>query len=185
MREIALPLSWQRRALVITGVADPESWFSEEELAMARTHRLPQRQRQWMLSRIAAKELARRRGGQAASSTVERSLRLSFSHSHGFAAAAMDDHAVGIDVERVRILDPRAAHLFLSAEEEAAMRSCSIDNAILHFWCAKEAAWKQLGGAITTLKQVPLRMIGESATGIRFDRAETWGTDEVVVALTI
>ena len=78
----------------------------------------------------------------------------------------------------------RAAHLFLSAEEEEVMRSCRMENRLLHFWCAKEAAWKQLGGSVTTLKQVPLRLIETNEHGLQFDCAETWVTGEVVVALT-
>ena len=96
----------------------------------------------------------------------------------------MDDGPVGIDVEKLRSIDDRAAHLFLSPEEEEVMRSCSIANRLLHFWCAKEAVWKQLGGSITTLKQVPLRLLDLTETALRFDRAETWSTDEVIVALT-
>ena len=185
MRRIVLPQSWQLRALVITDVDEPESWFSEEELTIAYSHRLPQQRRQWMLSRIAAKQLAGDRGQQAALEwNVERSAGLSFSHSHQFGAAAMDDGPVGIDVERLRVIDERAAHLFLSAQEDEAMRSCGIENRLLHFWCAKEAAWKQLGGSVTTLKQVPLRLLEVSESGLRFDRAETWVTGEVVVALT-
>ena len=185
MRRISLPQSWQQRALVITDVTDPESWFTEDELAVAYSHRLPQRQQQWMLSRIAAKQLARDRGQEASLQLkVERSTALSFSHSHGFGAAAMDAGAVGIDVERLRTIDDRAAHLFLSAEEEEAMRACRIAERLLHFWCAKEAAWKQLGGSVTTLKQVPLRLLEVSESGLQFDRAETWATNEVVVALT-
>jgi len=186
MRRIPLPQSWQTRALVITEVDAPEAWFSEEEIAVARSFRLPQRQRQWMLSRIAAKELARQRGASEdlREMLIERSPGLSFSHSRDFAAAAMDGAPVGIDVEALRPIADRAAHLFLSSEEEEMLRSCSIANRLLHFWCAKEAAWKQLGGSVITLKQVRLRLLDTTEAGLRFDRAETWSTEEVVVALT-
>lgn len=186
MRRIVLPLSWQTRALVITDVDGPEVWFSKEELATARSFRLRQRQEEWMLSRIAAKELARQRGASRdpREMRIERAPGLSFSHSRGFAGAAMDEGPVGIDVERLRTIDGRASHLFLSDEEQEQLAACSIENRLLHFWCAKEAAWKQLGGSVKTLKQVPLRLMDQSEKGLRFDRAETWSTEEVVVALT-
>lgn len=186
MRRLALPPSWQPRALVIAEVGAPEEWFTDQELALARAFRLPQRREQWMLSRVAAKELARQRGDRrpVREIVLERSPTLSFSHSRGFAAAAMGDAPVGIDVEALRRIDERAAHLFLSSEEEEAMRNCTIADRLLHFWCAKEAAWKQLGGAVVTLKQVPLRLLGATERGLHFDRADTWSTTEIVVALT-
>ena len=185
MRRLVLPQSWQTRALVITDVAEPEAWFNDEELTLARLQRLPRRRRDWMLSRIAAKELARERGGDWSNAAlIQQSAELSFSHSHGFGAAAMGHGPVGIDVEKLRSIDLRAAHLFLTPAEETVMRSCAIDNPLLHFWCAKEAAWKQLGGSILTLKQVPLRLLDATRMGLRFDRVETWSTDEVIVALT-
>lgn len=186
MRQLDLPPSWRSRALVIANVDDPVAWFSEEELIVARSFRLRQRREQWMLSRVAAKELARQRGDRrpVLEIALDRSPTLSFSHSRGFAAAAMSDAPVGIDVEALRTIDERAAHLFLSSEEEEAMRSCTIADRLLHFWCAKEAAWKQLGGAVVTLKQVPLRLLGATDRGLHFDRADTWSTAEIVVALT-
>ena len=64
------------------------------------------------------------------------------------------------------------------------MESCTIPHRLLHFWCAKEAAWKQRGGSIPFLKGVPLTMLAENDDGLRFDAAETFAVDDVIVALT-
>ena len=63
------------------------------------------------------------------------------------------------------------------------MRNQTVAHRALHFWCAKEAAWKKHGGAIATLKQVPLRVISTSADGVLFDDAETIAIGNVIVAL--
>ena len=181
MIELALPSAWRDRAIVIRDVDDPESWLRDDELAIARAFPREKRRREWMLARVAAKMLARRRGlGDVA---VERPL-VSVSHSGPWAAAAIDIAPVGIDVEVVRDVSERAARHFLTSEQTAQMESCTIPHRLLHFWCAKEAAWKQRGGAIPFLKGVPLTMLAENDSGLRFDAAETFAIDDVIVALT-
>jgi 4'-phosphopantetheinyl transferase EntD len=179
MKIVALPPAWSERVLVVTQVEDPESWFAPDEVP---EFALKKRRLEWMLSRIAAKELANRRGAEIGDVTTHSST-LSLSHSRGFGAAAMDDGPVGVDIELPREIKRAAAHLFLDDDETAAMERCSIPFAMLHFWCAKEAAWKQGGGRIPTLRQVRLRLEEERADGLRFDRVETF-IGEIVVALT-
>ena len=128
-----------------------------------------------MLSRVAEKEL-RRRGGAG--------TYVSYSHSGSFGGAAVDVQPVGIDVEVIRDVPVRAGHLFLSESEESAAAQCRIPHAMLHFWSAKEAAWKQFGGAVPTLKRVPLTLLQESSEGLIFDLVETRFIGDVVVALT-
>jgi phosphopantetheinyl transferase len=179
MIELALP--WGDRAIVIRGVDDPESWLRDDELAVARAFPREKRRNEWLLARVAAKMLARRRGlGDIA---IERPL-VSVSHSGPWAAATIDVAPVGIDVEVVRDVSERAARHFLTEGEIAQMGSCTIPHRLLHFWCAKEAAWKQRGGTIPFLKQVPLTLLSQSETGLLFDAAETIAIDVVVVALT-
>jgi phosphopantetheinyl transferase (holo-ACP synthase) len=172
MRVVALPESWP--ALVIAGVEDPRAWFSEDELAAIDAFPREKRRAEWMLSRIAEKEL-RRRGA--------RGDCVSYSHRGPYAAAAVGAEPVGIDVEIAREIRPQSAHFFLSEEEEDAARRCAIDLALLHFWCAKEAAWKQRGGATPTLKRVPLRLLREHERGLVFDGVETWRADDVIVSM--
>ena len=84
----------------------------------------------------------------------------------------------------VRDIDERATHLFLSDDEFASMQRCTIAHRIIHFWSAKEAAWKKRGGEIATLKKIPLKLKEETASGLLFDSVETFATEDVVVALT-
>lgn len=129
------------------------------------------RTREWILSRTALHML-----GSAPYSSL--------SHSGDYAAAAIGDVPVGVDVQEVRALSERAAHLFLSDEEQSNMERCTIANRIIHFFCAKEAAWKARGGAIPTLKQIPLKLKEETMTGLLFDAAATYATGDIIVAVT-
>lgn len=170
-----LPGPWRGRACVVYDVADLEAWFAPHEMEIVDSFRSDKRRREWMLSRVAEKEL-RRRGGAG--------TYVSYSHAGAFGAAAVDVQPVGIDVEVIRDVSPRAAHLFLSVAEEAAAARCGIADALLHFWSAKEAAWKQLAGGVPTLKRVPLTLIQEGDDGLVFDVVETRRIGSVVVALT-
>ena len=194
MKILELPEAWRVRAIVIREAA--RDWFTREELAQANVFRLPKRREEWMHARIAAKQLAVERGicsdpraCRVARPTLivggERTeWHVSISHSHPYAAAAIDRAPVGIDVETVRDLRESAAHLFLSDEEAEAMRACRIAHRILHFWAAKEAAWKQRSSEFATLKKVPLTVVNVSRSGILFDVVETLAIGDVIVAVT-
>lgn len=185
--------------VAMAGELDPSDWrrpwFSEAELAFAASLARWKRRDEWLLSRIAAKELAVTLGVSTEPQNCNvddqrrivgdrRSVFVSLSHSENVAAAAIGDSPVGVDVQVVRELSPRAAHLFLSDEESGDVARCSIAERLLHFWCAKEAAWKALGGTAPTLKHVPLALVSESETGLRFDRVETIAVEGVIVAVT-
>lgn len=185
-----LPESWRNRAIVISGVGPDESWFDEIP-----TFPREKRREEWMHARIAAKQLAIDKGlcTDPRAIRVERprifingepSEFVSISHSHPYAGAALDREPVGIDVQVIRELREEAAHLFLSDDETSAMRSTNIAHRLIHFWCAKEAAWKQRYGEVTTLKQIPLILVEEREDGLLFDTVETISRDDVVVALT-
>ena len=182
MNEIELPRSWRERALVVRDVEIARDWFSDEELAEADAFRLPKRREEWLHARMAAKQLAIDRGlaTHPREVLVTRAL-FSLSHSHPYAGAAIGG---GIDVQVIRAISESAAHLFLSGEEEEAMRALHIEHRLLHFWCAKEAAWKWHGGTIPTLKQVPLNLIDVQRSALRFDRAQTIAIEDAIIALT-
>lgn len=194
MDRVALPDAWRGRAIVISSADAADAWFSDGELAYASTLRTAKRLLEWKQSRIAAKQLAIDRGlcASPGDCIVDRPLvrvpnatrYVSISHSGPYAGAAIDGEPIGIDVERVRELRPNAAHLFLTESEEAAMQSVRIAYRLIHFWAAKEAAWKKIGGVIETLKRVPLKLEAETATGLRFDDVETFATGDLVIALT-
>ena len=194
MRRAAIPESWQRRALVLRDVHRPDRWFREDEMAVANAFKLPKRRNEWLLGRVAAKKLAIELGYAHDPLAIaidvtrmrigDRELRVSLSHSGGYGAAAIDVQPVGIDVETPRVVRPGTAHLFLTDLEIALMHRCHIDNALLHFWSAKEAAWKRLEGEVATLKQVPIRLVREREDGLDFDEVETFVSDAFVAALT-
>ena len=169
MKIAMLPESWRHRALIVSEVADPESWFDTMP-----EFKTVKRRSEWMLSRIAEMEL-RRRGTSGSC--------VSYSHSGKYGAAAIDRTAIGIDVEVLREISESAAHLFLSEEEIESMRRCTIAHRMLHWWSAKEAAWKRLGGSVPTLKKVRLTFESESSSGLRFQNVETFGGEDFVAAL--
>lgn len=168
---IELPAAWRARAMVLEGAAD-RSLFTNGELAIADGFKLAKRREEWLLSRQAAKLLGTR-------------AFVSYSHSGNYAGAATDDEPIGIDVQVVRDVDERVAHLFLSDAETEAMQRCALPHRVLHFWCAKEAAWKPRSARVTTLKQLPLALIEERADGLLFDLVETIAIGDVIVALTL
>ena len=183
-----------RRFLIADTVR--EEWFTPEELATADAFRLPKRRQEWLRCRTAAKELALERGlvADPLSCLVERPRLVidgaespwfvSLSHSEGWAGAAIDAAPVGIDVQAVREIAEEASHLFLTDAETEEMRRCSLGHRMLHFWCAKEAAWKQRFGELTTLKQVAVTLVEEREAGLLFDVAETNLRDGLIVAIT-
>lgn len=190
MNVIEIPEQWRNRAIVVGETAIPLGWFSEEELRMAEGFRLAKRREEFLLSRAAAKQLALDLGAGADFAQIRidqrriGSLHLSLSHSAPYAAAAIDQEPVGIDIQVVRPIRESTAHLFLSDEESRAMRECGLPDRLIHFWCAKEAAWKRRGGEIETLKRVPIALEGETPRSLHFDTVDTVRIGEVVVALT-
>ena len=198
-----IPIPWRDRALVILqechpepaergeGPGEPHSWFSESELAVIDSFSLPKRRDEWILSRIAAKQLALDRGicTDPRECTIDQRRigrwHVSLSHSGPYAGAAIDDEPVGIDVQVVRELRESAGHLFMTESEVEAMQACALPHRLLHFWCAKEAAWKQQGGAIPTLKRIPLVLLSATDSGLRFSGVETVAIGDLIVALTV
>ena len=181
---------------MIISSAIREEWFTAEELAIANGFKLRKRREEWLRARTAAKELALQRAivddprkcliarPRLILDGVESMWFVSISHSQGFAAAIIAESPVGIDIEAVRNLDERAAHLYLSGDEADAMRRCTIANRALHFWCAKEAAWKQRSGDFETLKQLPLRLMNQRNDGLDFDHSTTRRLGDLIVATT-
>jgi len=185
-----------KHSLIVREVYDL-SYFTEDELATANAFKLQKRVDEWLLARFAAKQLALDLGivDDPRACEVARPMLLvdgapvswfvSISHSAPYAAAAIDREPIGIDVQVVRELSENAAHLFLSDEETEAMRSCTLPRRLLHFWCAKEAAWKSRSTELTTLKQLPIELLEERANGLRFDVAETTAMEDLILGITL
>lgn len=193
----ALETPWGARVLVLTGAAAiVEEWFSESELAIANAFKLDKRREEWLHGRMAAKQLAMNHGiaNDPRTIAIERPFlaidgarsdwRVSLSHSEPYAGAAIARAPIGLDVQVVRELDERAAHLFLTPREIDEMQRCTLPHRILHFWCAKEAAWKQRSDEFVTLRQVPLELLDERADALTFDAAETLALRDAIVAVT-
>jgi len=195
MKTLATP--WDGRVLVVRDTDLAISSFTDAELAIADAFKLESRRREWLLSRMAAKQLAIQLGlaGDPRAITIERPFllidgaltdwRVSLSHSAPYAGAAISRTLLGVDVQVVRELDERSAHLFLSPEETDQLHRCTLPHRILHYWCAKEAAWKQRSEEFVTLRQVPLTLAAERADGLLFETVETLALDEVMVAVTL
>jgi phosphopantetheinyl transferase len=192
MSRLATP--WPHACLVLTEWSS--AVFTEEELRFAAGLKLEKRRNEWLLSRAAAKQLAVEL--QIASNpwavTVERpdllidgrrsGWHVSLSHSGVYAAAAIGPGPIGIDVQTIRDLSESAAHLFMTDDEAEVMRRCAVPHRLLHFWSAKEAAWKQSSGDVETLKQLPLTLLREKADGLVFRQVESALCGDVIVALT-
>jgi phosphopantetheinyl transferase len=190
-----IPTPWPDRVIVIADLVSHEEWFTDEERATADAFTLPKRREEWLLSRAAAKQLAMQLGlcNDARACSVarprllidgaEREDFVSLSHSAPYAGAAISRTPIGLDVQVLRDLSPNAAHLFLTKDEEQQLHTCSTPHALLHFWCAKEAAWKKQGGKVATLKQVPLKMARHDEDRVVFDEAESVLVGDVIVAL--
>ena len=173
------------------------AYFTQSELDTANEFKLQKRRDEWLLSRYAAKQLAMELEiiDDPRACTVERPVLyvdgqpttwfVSLSHSAAYAGAALAREPVGIDVQVVREIAEWSSHLFMSDAEREVMRGCAIAHRALHFWCAKEAAWKRRSDEFTTMKQLPLRLIEERADGLRFDQAVTELRGEIIVALTV
>ena len=194
-----LDTPWRDRALVIRGLAedvDAREWFTEEELAQTGRFRLQKRRDEWLVSRAALKKFALERElcddpkrciferPHVVIDGVRSGWLASVSHSSGFVGAALSRESIGIDVQTVRAISESAAHLFLTDAEITRMQSCTLADRMIHFWSAKEAAWKKRSNEFLTLRQVPLSLIQMQSDGLQFDGVETIRIGELVVAVT-
>lgn len=173
------------------------SYFTEGELETANAFRLEKRREEWLLARFAAKKLAVEHGvvDDPRRCEVARPMLLvdgapvtwfvSISHSAPYAAAILDRAPVGIDIQVTREIPATGARLYLREREIEEMQRCTIAHRMLHFWCAKEAAWKQRSDEFTTLRQVPLTLVEERANGLRFDVVETMVIEDAILGVTL
>ncbi len=73
-------------------------------------------------------------------------FHFSFSHCKGYAACAVDDKPVGIDIEIIHPRIAKVAHKFLNAQEKtmiAALGEKDQLNQLAFLWAAKEAMYKK------------------------------------------
>ena len=73
-------------------------------------------------------------------------FHFSFSHCKGYAACAVDDQPVGIDIEIIHPRIAKVAHKFLNDQEKAMIASLDEKdqlNQLAFLWAAKEAMYKK------------------------------------------
>jgi phosphopantetheinyl transferase len=139
--------------------------------------RFPDRQRQWLLGRIVAKDAARswiaRRAGSAMAHPAAVAVevdengspiiagfaappKLSIAHCEDRAVAAAQSQSVGVDIERIATRDAAFLETIATVQERDLLEAFSQserDEWITRLWCAKEAVGKLLGVGIVGLPQ--------------------------------
>lgn len=185
MRVLTVPEEWARTLRIVTDVTEEDCTrlLTGEEQQRLRGFARPRRQAEWSASRIAAKLLAVELGlcsdpracaivssyrkPQLAIEGLDGEWHVSISHSSGAGAAALDRRPIGIDIQMPRQLNPRVTKFFLNSGELEQLRGVRIENPMIHFWCAKEAAFKLKAGP-GWLKRVSIELRGETAVGLAF-----------------
>lgn len=71
------------------------------------------------------------------------------SHSGSFAAAAVSDFEVGVDIERIRAVNLKIADKFCGDEREYILSAENREKAFFEIWTAKEAYLKKCGTGLT------------------------------------
>jgi phosphopantetheinyl transferase len=143
-------------------------WLTAEEHDFVASIRLSQRREEWMASRIAAREAAARlfraapgeiklttSDGRPAMEISGVPYCVSYSHTHGVGAAAVDRYPIGVDLERIRDVHPRMAKFFLSPAETEQLLESDLAHPLIQAWSAKEAAFKMFGTA-TLLSEISI-----------------------------
>ena len=149
--------------------------FDMEEMPVFQNYaRVPQRQQQWLLGRIVAKDAVRRSGRRAnagddaasAAFTIDTDAQgrpfmtipncdkpplVSIAHCESRAIAVAQREAVGVDIERIAPRDIGFVQAFTTAKERDmidAFPAAERDQWITRLWSAKEAVGKLLGGGL-------------------------------------
>jgi phosphopantetheinyl transferase len=152
----------------------------EEMLVFQGYVRLPKRQRQWLLGRIAAKDAVRRWAAEQtqaamlhpAAITIDSDVQgrpyvktlpgcdmppfVSIAHCEARAIAVAHAEAVGVDIERIAARDAGFLQTFTTAGERERIENFPVAERHIwttRLWCAKEAAGKLLGTGVVGAPQ--------------------------------
>jgi phosphopantetheinyl transferase len=154
---------------------------AEEMAEFDAKSRYPQRQLEWILGRVAAKDAARAWSARTASTDLDLHPaafaiqndphgqpvvtswpatmpvpHISIAHSHGIAVAIAGGAPVGIDIERVAERDAHWLASFTTEDERRQLATYGdLERAawITRLWCAKEAFGKRLGHGLRRTAQ--------------------------------
>ncbi len=84
-------------------------------------------------------------------------VKFSISHSGDYAVCAVDDNEIGIDIEKIRTVHPRAHEKFCTESEAEYVRTA--ENGLFKIWTLKEAYFKCIGtGLGADIKNVSFRI---------------------------
>lgn len=87
-------------------------------------------------------------------------IYFSISHSGDFAVCAVSDCEIGIDVEKIRDINPRVSDRFATDEEKEYIRNH--ENGFFEIWTLKEAYFKCIGtGLGSDIKDVSFEINGK------------------------
>jgi phosphopantetheinyl transferase len=206
MNILPVPAEWHRTLRIVTDVTDEDRtrMLTIPEQERVRSFPRERRQAEWSASRIAAKLLALDLGlcSDPRACAIVSSYRkpalaieglngkwhVSISHSSGAGAAGLDPGPIGIDIQQPRQLNPRITKFYLQDEELDQLLGVAVAHPLIHFWCAKEAAFKLKAGP-GWLKRVAIELKGETADGLTFALSypvtgvvHTFGVGEQMIA---
>jgi len=176
---------------LLAGIGPPALWMSDAELARLQAIASDRRRAQFVGARWLARELLARRHGRPAHEwrlTVEdqgpprvTGAQLALSHSGDWAACAVADVPLGIDVEmpaRPRDLHGLAELCCTAAERELLQAGTA---SFYELWCAKEAWVKRHAGqaAPARLQAIELLPCEAQAADV-----QVWAAEGVTLALS-
>jgi phosphopantetheinyl transferase len=185
MIRIPMPPQWQAKACVVRDVTDGDLAASFTDAERARIASFPREKRraEWAASRLAAKLLAVENGlcddprrcsvdsayrrPSLAIDGVRDAREVTITHSAGAGGAAIGEHRLGLDLQKVRPLAERATKFFLNDDEVASWRSVGLTDSLIHFWCAKEAGYK-IHAARGWYRGVRIELLAATPSGLRF-----------------
>lgn len=180
-----MPSRWRAKACVVHQVtsADLDAYFTDTERERIASFAREKRREEWAASRLAVKLLAVENGlcADARACTVDSAYRrpslsidgsrhareITITHSDGAGGAAISENRIGLDLQKVRPLAARATKFFLNDDEVEALQTVAIDDAMIHFWCAKEAGYKIHAGR-GWYRGVRIALVEETREGLRF-----------------
>jgi len=201
MRIVEVPSDWSSWLRIVADVTpdDLQGHLTTSERADVERLRAPERRLERAASRIAGKILLTETMSLGDAREVEFAkdedrpfarlrgsavpLSVSFTHSHGLGAAAVAESPVGIDLERFRDIRPQMTRFFLSPSEFSAAESLDLPWSLLHFWSAKEAAFK-MSRTYPTLLKTPLHVTAITSSGLTFEVSGTGAEVETRVVET-
>ena len=97
----------------------------------------------------------------------------SLSHKPEYVAGVISDHRVGIDIERIRPVQPSLVNRVMDNIERQQTGTIS-DEMFYRCWTAKEAVLKTLGSGLKGLSQCKLHRIIDQTTLVIACRQEHW-----------